>query len=496
MCTPMLTAGKQTSENADGPRSLSTWLKYLDPSRKSKSSQSANSGAQIVPSISTLPDELLMIIFLLTTTPPGPHRRSKGAIPSEMRLSHVSRRWRNVALATPMLWTSIWRHPNQHNVEPMAAYLNRSQQSPFCLYFGTGHGEKYKCPKLALEENIRREPDGTEEECQSAPCKVLKPHFFRCQKLRIESATHVQPFVNCMFTSFPAPALSALHISMQVVNPGPIAPLKLRIFENNTSVLSRVSLSQAAAANVLPSFSMIAHLRIELPMCLLSSPDRLAALEGAFGEMTVLEEVEIYHADRWPSSYTPLTLPSSTRTLLFTAANWYYVGAFLHALKIIPVQEMTIHCNGGGEFLGSIRTQFPRLTTLRIISHLALTRLVIKTIARGTPSIHHLSIGVQDIRSSLDVLGQPFAQFWDQCNPPLLWTEMRVLSIDTGIAADMLASDLHQLLIKRAAHNCPIRTIRLSSANISHIRESREHDFEGLGVEFAELERVQKSEWW
>lgn len=273
---------------------------------------------------------------------------------------------------------------------------------------------------------------------------------------------------------------------------------QLRVFENNTSALSRVSLSQEAAANVLPPLSMVSHLRLGLPRNLASSLDKLSALGGAFGEMKLLEELEIHHAHRWPRS-APIILPNSMRTLRFTVASWHLVGPFLQTLSIIPAEEMTIRCDGSerNEFIGSFNAQFPRLTTLRLISDVACPLIVMSIIARSISSIHHFYIGpVQDIRNSLAMLGQSDAQAGDHSEPNLLWPEMRVLSIDTGIEADILASDLHQLIIKRAALNCPIHTIRLSPARITHVRESRQHDFAGLGVQFAELERAQKSEWW
>lgn len=242
---------------------------------------------------------------------------------------------------------------------------------------------------------------------------------------------------------------------------------------------------------------MVAHLRLALPVNLASSPDKLTALEGAFEEMTLLEEVEVYHAHRWPRG-SPIILPSSTRTLLFTVASWHLAGRFLQTLSIIPAEEMTIRCDGPrrNEDVGPFDAHFPRLTTLRLMTDFGLPRVVMSTIATSISAIHHLSIGpLQDMRHALAILAETHAQAGDQSNSLLLWPEMRVLSIDTGLGVDILA-DLHNLLLKRAAHNSPMHTIHLSPVSITQIRESCEHDFEGLGVQLAELERVERLEWW
>ncbi|KAF8837263.1 hypothetical protein BDN67DRAFT_909567, partial [Paxillus ammoniavirescens] len=85
--------------------------------------------------ISRLPSDVLAIIFeesrRLLNQWPGPRR----PLPVEVQLSHVCARWRQVALSTPSLWTTI-KVPILHREVAVRAYLQRCNQSPLDIHLG------------------------------------------------------------------------------------------------------------------------------------------------------------------------------------------------------------------------------------------------------------------------------------------------------------------------------------------------------------------------
>ncbi|KAF7322229.1 hypothetical protein MKEN_00747600 [Mycena kentingensis (nom. inval.)] len=95
-----------------------------------------NLGPQIA-SIDKLPPAVLAEIFqrCLRFDGFGPLNQP-AALPLEaLALSHVSSRWRSVALSQPALWSTIWvDRPRVAHVPMVETWLERSQQNPLLLY--------------------------------------------------------------------------------------------------------------------------------------------------------------------------------------------------------------------------------------------------------------------------------------------------------------------------------------------------------------------------
>ncbi|KAF8414924.1 hypothetical protein L210DRAFT_3539836, partial [Boletus edulis BED1] len=82
-----------------------------------------------------LPSDVLAIIFeesrCLLNQWPGPRR----PLPVEVQLSHVCSRWRQVALSSPALWTTI-RVPILHKETAVRTYFQRCKQCPLDIHIG------------------------------------------------------------------------------------------------------------------------------------------------------------------------------------------------------------------------------------------------------------------------------------------------------------------------------------------------------------------------
>ncbi|KAG0694800.1 hypothetical protein DFH29DRAFT_759384, partial [Suillus ampliporus] len=84
--------------------------------------------------VSRLPPDVLAIIFEESRRLLIPWSSVvKRPLSPEVQLSHVSSTWREVALSTPALWTTI-RFPILHKEAAAVAYLQRCNQAPLSVH--------------------------------------------------------------------------------------------------------------------------------------------------------------------------------------------------------------------------------------------------------------------------------------------------------------------------------------------------------------------------
>lgn len=99
-----------------------------------------NSLQNCIAPITSLPEEVLAMVFEV-----GTHLRQKQGLHFALLVSHIARSWRDIALATPQLWTTIRcvnsdgtvtvEEPYPENVKERAtAFLARSRSSPLDIY--------------------------------------------------------------------------------------------------------------------------------------------------------------------------------------------------------------------------------------------------------------------------------------------------------------------------------------------------------------------------
>lgn len=122
--------------------------------------------------ISSLPHEVVTNIFKIGRDS-LPHTWDH--IPFEILVSHVTRHWREVALATTTLWAIIYRHEWQYNLEPIMVYLQRSRQTPMELVVKIG------------TDDVAWGSGDEEYDYISPFCDLIEPHFPRCHRLVIKS---------------------------------------------------------------------------------------------------------------------------------------------------------------------------------------------------------------------------------------------------------------------------------------------------------------------
>ncbi|KAI6033316.1 hypothetical protein EDC04DRAFT_2706424 [Pisolithus marmoratus] len=85
--------------------------------------------------ISCLPSDVLGIIFDESRRALSPWAGIRRPLPIEVQLSHVCRKWRQVALSTPSLWNTL-RIPILHRETAIRSYLDRCNQCPLSVQLG------------------------------------------------------------------------------------------------------------------------------------------------------------------------------------------------------------------------------------------------------------------------------------------------------------------------------------------------------------------------
>ncbi|KAI6033317.1 hypothetical protein EDC04DRAFT_2214556 [Pisolithus marmoratus] len=153
-----------------------------------------------------------------------------GQLPTEVRLSHVSSQWRDVALATPSLWSSI-RFPFEQREDSLIHYLERSRGGLLDVYLGP----------WAKYPNLER-----------VLTTVLIPHLGRFQQLVLEAVSReTLTTLLSVFQDQYAPALRRLRVMCRgtIVTPGPLTGAP--IFSKGAPLLSDVRLDNVAV--ILPS---------------------------------------------------------------------------------------------------------------------------------------------------------------------------------------------------------------------------------------------------
>jgi hypothetical protein len=145
--------------------------------------------------------------------------------PIEVRLSHVSSHWRDVALTTPSLWSSI-HYPFEHREDSLTEYLKRSEGSLLDIYIGPW-------TKHPLMERV--------------VTNVILPHLPRFRQLVLDAVSReTLAALLEMFRDVSAPALTQLRVMCrgQISAAGPLATASL--FTRGAPSLSDVRLDSVA----------------------------------------------------------------------------------------------------------------------------------------------------------------------------------------------------------------------------------------------------------
>lgn len=184
--------------------------------------------------ISTLPNEILAAIFQ------AGHDSQAVGDHFEILISSVTKHWRDVALATPPLWTVILCAVVRQQLEATALYIHRSKAAPIEL-------------KIIMHRMKRTDFGHL--------CQLLTPHFSRCNRLAIESnykrMTELSALFRCLH-AVSAPLLRLIVIDFQASVDDAISLFaRGRIFTGGTPRLTSIRITNIGLQACLPPLSSV-----------------------------------------------------------------------------------------------------------------------------------------------------------------------------------------------------------------------------------------------
>ncbi|KAF7977859.1 hypothetical protein HWV62_2376 [Athelia sp. TMB] len=354
------------------------------------------------PPISMLFTELLSLIFEVVCESSG--------FPFEIKLSHVSRYWRDVALSTPRLWRAIFLKP-QRSLQMPSRYVKRSGALPVTLRVGShksyvDEGEVARRHKTleCMAQIIRR----CAHRCHSLRidarfdlaelAEILKPLAtpptalclrtaridMYCRGMDDEESEVMKRFVDSRRTIFGScvsslTSLSLRGLGIQTLLATPIPNLvSLKLHDP-----SFIRTSLASMAQVLNNMSVLTHLTIngdcigewtpdvhitlpvletlQLRMHLILLPDILAVISAPKLQSLLLENVysrEIEVFTQHCLSRTELKFPVlRSLTLIGSHYEWIDNSAWTGLFSTFPtITEFTISYQSWRSFLTALCT--------------------------------------------------------------------------------------------------------------------------------------------
>ncbi|KAI0054637.1 hypothetical protein BV25DRAFT_1922512 [Artomyces pyxidatus] len=280
---------------------------------------------------SRLPPEIVSYIFSILSEGDHPHRVKGSPCNGLVRdtfgwitATHVCRRWRHIALETPILWRHVRLSLGVVWAEEIA---KRAQSQPLHVTLDLAG--------RSTDRSI------------AAVCNFMATYLPRIQSLYLEdSSRFVQQVVKCL--KHPMPLLESFEIITMPRETGWSFPNELFI-GTNTPRLHRLVMAGCQSFNLAPPI-------LRQLICLaidgeLEDHQHLRRALAALGEMPSLERLTMRHCyDRdtlWdpPTFIAPL---SPTLSSLILSGHFVHTMSLLRQLRIPPTTRLALTCHSKG----------------------------------------------------------------------------------------------------------------------------------------------------
>ena len=391
--------------------------------------------------ISSLPEEILAIIFETGHVASSVEKTNR---PFEIRVSHVSQRWRNIALQTPRIWTNICRVSYQQCLDSITAYLERSKAVTLDLYISTGSQDGN------LHEDIMIIPF----------CQLINPHTCRFRRVSVTcgSQGELAEILQCISTSA-APHLESVDISLSPLSSVDEIDKYHQIFAGGAVCLNSIYLCRLALHCCMPPLGSVTNFHLHDVASRLRT--NMAELHNALSAMTSLAhlvvEGEVIH--HWPAD-TVIKLPS-LRSLLIRATNDQetatQVLGILMTISSPSLEILSLHNLCDDDFDSSFESmslgqpKFPSLHSL-VLCDTGLSGSHMITVVRAFPTITHLTRADHDTTEITSLLShlQEDIKYW-----PHLHT------VALPFATKHHIWHIHRFIVWRVSMGHPIRRLLL-----------------------------------
>ncbi|OAX40187.1 hypothetical protein K503DRAFT_737976 [Rhizopogon vinicolor AM-OR11-026] len=341
----------------------------------------------------------------------------------EVRLSHVSSHWRQVALTTPSLWSSI-HYPFEHKECSLTEYLKRSEGSLLDVYIGPW-------TKHPMMERV--------------VTNIILPHLPRFRQLVLDAVSReTLTALLEMFRDVSAPALTRLRVMCrgQISTAGPLATASL--FTQGAPLLSDVRLDSVAV--ILP--------RTEAKTLHFCSPPGLSFLltrQGFFQAASAFPSLHTLHLKsaielNSPTPVPLIHLPSLKELAVhgLAVATGLRIFDVISAPNIESLYLVDMKCYAVSAMHKFIARSYPdAFQSLRVLRYVRCEFCEDMDVhfLRATPRISELLVPVDKTNFLIRMLVNSDKQAAIHgCAP--LWSELRTITLHTpGYCAQLVGAN-------------------------------------------------------
>lgn len=380
--------------------------------------------------------------------------------PIEVRLSHVSSYWREVALTTPSLWSSI-HYPFEHKEDSLKEYLKRSEGSLLDVYIGPWANHHPLMERMVTN--------------------VILPHLPRVRQLVLDAVSReTLAALLEMFRDISAPALAQLRVMCrgQISTAGPLPSASL--FTRGAPLLSDVRLDSVAV--ILPRTEAKT-----LHICSPPGPAFMLTRQGLFQAVSAFPSLHTLHLKSAIELSGPTPVPLiHLPTLRELAVHGLAVATGLRIFDVISAPNIEslylvdMKCYAVSAFHTFIARSYPdAFQSLRVLRYVRceFSEDMDVHFLRATPRISELLLAVDKTNYLIRMLvnSDKQASIHD-CTP--MWPELRTITLHTpgycpqlvgnGVATNELSPAmnlLQQLVTGRKALGKPLSKLRFKGPN-------------------------------
>lgn len=395
-----------------------------------------------------LPPELLALIFIFAR---AADKRISRKVPFEVQLSHVSRRWREVALTTLALWTNI-SITSRKSKKWVGSYLQRSGCLPLCIFIDIYEWDK-KNPSIFKSAFTKQIFD------------QISAYLWRVRKLSIFCyLDSTASLMQSQFIGASTPTLESFSVDFDDTPSNfPPATDSVEIFSGGSPKLTFVDTASIDLLNPSVGLRNVTTLLIRLNhtklsylqlVALLTAPKSLVNVSMTGFSDTLQRTWPVHSIHHDPGFVLPslksLRLIASgelaTRLLLSVSApeldSLWLDSSFNHLHTLFGAPQMT-HAPGR-----AVKFQMVQYLTLREYS-----LRDVSSVARTFPDITHLHL-LHASYSNPSLLTAALSTSWHRVHS-LVFTIGRVLHWEE------IAIELSSILPERSEAGYPIQNLIL-----------------------------------
>ncbi|KDQ14671.1 hypothetical protein BOTBODRAFT_174531 [Botryobasidium botryosum FD-172 SS1] len=352
-----------------------------------------------------LPDEILYIIFEFVVESRRWLYPSRAREP--LRLSHVSRRWRNIALRTPIIWTMV----NSLNYSLVELFIARSQSAPLhirleCAVFYTT--EEGLTPDLCRHKFILQRGRDSHKITRLLE-KLLIPHIHRWKTLQL--ALVVPDNFGQLF-ALPAPLLEYFYYNNPERSSMLSASSTHNLFSGHAPCLRELSLTRIYLPFATSLYSGVSGLELQAITFDLSLQQFVRGL-GDCASLSHLSLGQLQFLDEGsPLISAPISLPNLEK--ITVALDMDVMRDILSSIVIPASSHLVIwHFEGDlGAFFSLLKDNLlnvPKIRNLQVSCEFGAVGLTGRA-SKGGPDLLSISISEEPTQVSLRKLFLDLAQ--------------------------------------------------------------------------------------